>query len=254
MASAGPVKSKDAKTAKTKKSEDDKSSKILVKIDEDFDSMDQQMKRMAKHLRKLRKEGEYDRAQFYEGKFASFMNDFNTLLKEFNRNSDEVEVLSGDRMLEKYKASVSKSWKHKPEKEDAVKPMGEDEAKKKMETFAQRREELAAKRQAQLALKGVERLAIEAKPKAKVEAEPGAPSRRSSEEGSSSSEDDDEMIERVIVKNDPNPGKLDSKKIKEKFAAAKAAKGPKVDIDDMNLGDLDDVKKYQADLLDSDSD
>lgn len=256
-AAAAPKKTKKTKKAKPKAADDDGDKQIAI-LEHDFETMEEQMKRMADQIRRLRKEGEFDKSQFYEGKFAGFMNDFNTLLKEFNRSSDEVEVLSGERTLEKYKASVAKSWKHKPEKEGNVKPVTTEEVMKKMSSFEQRREELAAKRQVQLALKGAERLAIAAKPR-ESDDEP-------EEEGESSSEEDEEIIERVVVKNDPNTGKHESKAIREKFEAAKklrdaqlaqsqAAKPKtKPKIEDMDLKDLDDVNKYHNDLLNSDSD
>ncbi len=268
-AAVEPKKSKKSKSKTKKTDDDDDEQKQVAVLEQEFETMEQQMKRMAEHIRKLRKEGEFDKSQFYEGKFAGFMNDFNTLLKEFNRSSDEVEVLSGDRMLEKYKASVAKSWKHKPEKEGNVKPVTTEEVMKKMSSYEQRREELAAKRQVQLAIKGAERLAIEAKPKTKAPRDSDDESEE--EQGESSSEEDEEIIERVVVKNDPNPGKGESKAIREKFEAAKKAreeqmraaaaarpkpstKTTKPKIEDMDLKDLDDVNQYHNDLLNSDSD
>lgn len=261
MSAAGAV----AKVKKPKKVKAGDDGKEIAVLEHDFETMEQQMKRMADQIRKLRKEGEFDKSQFYEGKFAGFMSDFNTLLKEFNRSSDEVEVVSGDRMLEKYKASVAKSWKHKPEKEGNVKPVTTEEVMKKMGSFEQRREELAAKRQVQLALKGAERLAIAAKPR-ESESEP----EEAEAEGESSSEEDEEIIERVVVKNDPNTGKHESKAIRAKFEAAKklrdtqlaqaksskpkTSKSTKPTIEEMDLKDLDDVNQYHNDLLNSDSD
>jgi hypothetical protein len=226
------------------------------------------MKRMAAHIRKLRKEGEFDKSQFYEGKFSNFMNDFNTLLKEFNRSSDEVETLTGDRMLEKYKASVAKSWGGKHEKDDNIKPLTTEEVTKKMSGYEQRREELAAKRQTQLALKAAERLAIEAPQKQRGEGQ-AASAPTPAEEEAGSEEEDEDIIERVIVKNDPNTGKHESKIIRDRFEAAKKIrdaarakatqqpakpKSTRPKIEDMDLKDLDDINKYHNQTLDSGDD
>jgi hypothetical protein len=139
-----------------------------------------------------------------------------------------------------------------------------------MSSFEQRREELAAKRQTQLAIKAAERLAIEA-PRTQ---EPSGGQAAGAVEEASSEEDDDDIIERVVVKNDPNTGKHESKAIRDRFEAAKkirdearakvkaeSAKSTKParpttrpKIEDMDLQDLDDINKYHNQTLESDSD
>ena len=94
------------------------------------------------------KEQGYDRGQ-YAPQFESMMGNFAKLLREFSRTEYEYEgPYSSEQTLERYRNSVSKSWKHKPEKaENADVPITEEEIKEAMRKRMESMENLQARRQ-----------------------------------------------------------------------------------------------------------
>lgn len=181
---------------------------LSTKIDKDFDSLEGALAKLAKHLREAGGSGEFDKAQFIRDRTGKFFADFNTILKEYNKSSEDPEGIPGDRLLEKYKAGVTKSWKHQPEKPDAVKPITKEELDRGTSDFAARSAAIAARRDAerQRTIEGPTRLAITAGSDVPVTID------------ESSEEDDIEILDR-IVRGDPNPGKGESDKIKQRFEA-----------------------------------
>jgi hypothetical protein len=145
----------------------------------------------------------------YTPQFQEMMGQFAKLMRDFSRTEYEYEgPYNSDQTLERYKQSVSKSWKHKPEKaENADKPITEEEIRKSMQERADKMEALAAKRQQQALLEG----ATQNRPM--ITGPDGKQRYDFHADAESSDEDEADLVERVLG-GDPNPGKHDTSKLK----------------------------------------
>ena len=158
------------------------------------------------------KQSGYDSGK-YAPQFQDMMGQFAKLLREFSRTEYEYEgPYNSEQSLERYKASVSGSWKHKPEKDaNANKPITEDEIKKAMQERADKMEALAAKRQQQALLEGKPEKPMITGPDGKTRYDFAA-------DAESSDEEDGDMINRVLS-GDVNPGKHDTNRLKSAHMA-----------------------------------
>ena len=162
----------------------------------------------------------YDKAR-YSQSFQDMMGKFAKLMREYTRTEYEYEgPYTGEQTQERYKASVAKSWKHKPEKsENSDKPITEDEIKRAMQERAEKMEALQARRGQQALLEGARERPMITGPDGKQRYDFVA-------DAESSDEDDDQVINRVIS-GDQNPGKNDTVLLREiqrvKDSSARAA-------------------------------
>lgn len=163
----------------------------------------------------------------YAPQFQDMMGQFAKLMREFSRTEYEYEgPYNSEQSLERYKSSVSKSWKHKPEKSgNSEKPITEDEIKRAMQDRADKMEQLAAKRQQTALLEGT----THSRPM--ITGPDGKQRYDFKADAESSDENEDELIERVLS-GDPNPGKHDTSKLRAqhmtrlKLEAAPASRRP----------------------------
>lgn len=158
----------------------------------------------------------------YAPQFQEMMGQFAKLMREFSRTEYEYEgPYNSDQTLERYRGSVSKSWKHKPEKaENADKPITEDEIKRAMQDRADKMEQLAAKRQQQALLEGTSH----ARPM--ITGPDGKQRYDFHADAESSDEEESELVDRVLG-GDPNPGKHDTAKLKaQQLARLKSEAAP----------------------------
>jgi hypothetical protein len=149
----------------------------------------------------------FDRSKYGQN-FQDMMGKFAKLMKEYTRTEYEYEgPYSSEQTQERYKASVAKSWKHKPEKpENADKPVTEAEIRAAHAEYMKKKEELQAKRTNQALLEGVKEKPMITGPDGKQRYDFIA-------DAESSDEDDDAMITRVI-NGDPNAGKNETNKLR----------------------------------------
>lgn len=197
----------------------------------------------------------------YSGKFQDMMGKFAKLMREYTRTEYEYEgPYNAEQTQERYKSSVAKSWKHKPEKpENADVPITEDEIKRAMQDRADRMEALQAKRTQQALLEGRKEPLMVAGPDGKLRHDLVA-------DAESSDEDDDELINRVIM-GDPNPGKHDTSKLRAahlarlrhesqpaskrlEFNAPQVKTRNKELIDMLKIGGSDQFQEYNLEELD----
>lgn len=150
----------------------------------------------------------------YSPQFQDMMGQFAKLMRDFSRTEYEYEgPYNSEQTLERYKSSVGKSWKHKPEKaENSEKPITEDEIKRAMQERADKMEQLAAKRQNQALLEG----SVGNRPM--ITGPDGKQRYDFTADAESSDEDESELVERVLG-GDPNPGKHDTAKLRAQHMA-----------------------------------
>lgn len=144
----------------------------------------------------------------YSQSFQDMMGKFAKLMREYTRTEYDYEgPYTGEQTQERYKASVAKSWKHKPDDpKNCDVPITDEEIRKSMQDRAEKMEALAAKRAQQALLTG-------GKEKPMITGPDGKKRYDFAADAESSDEDDNDLINRVIG-GDPNPGKLDTIKIK----------------------------------------
>lgn len=144
----------------------------------------------------------------YSPQFQDMMGKFAKMMREYTRTEYEYEgPYTGEQTQERYKSSVAKSWKHKPEKpENADVPITEEEIKNAMNARAEKMEALQMKRSQQAFIEGTRDKPMIAGPDGKLKHDLVA-------DAESSDEDDDHLINRV-VSGDPNSGKSDTAKLR----------------------------------------
>jgi hypothetical protein len=165
----------------------------------------------------------YDKSQ-YTPQFQDMMGKFAKLMKEFTRTEYEYEgPYSAEQTQERYKASVVKSWKHRPERPaNAEAPISEDDVRRAMQDRAEKLELLQAKRAKQ-------RLLLDGnKSKPMITDKKGKQRYDAKADAASSDEDDEQIINRVIH-GDPNPGKNDTARLRA-LRNAKAESNKKDDV------------------------
>lgn len=191
------------------------------------------------------KEQGYDRGQ-YAPQFESMMGNFAKLLREFSRTEYEYEgPYSSDQTLERYRNSVSKSWKHKPEKaENSDVSITEEEIKEAMRKRMESMENLQARRQQQGLLEG--------KPQSRpMITGPDGKSRYDFEADAESSDEEDEEVIRRVLSGDQNPGKNDTAKLKAAHLARLKSESAPISqrLEDLSISqkrDMNIVKQLKA--------
>ncbi len=150
----------------------------------------------------------FDSSQ-YTPQFQDMMGQFAKLMRDFSRTEYEYEgPYNSDQTLDRYKQSVSKSWKHKPEKaENADKPITEDEIKKSLQDRIDKMEALAGKRAQQALLEGT------TQNRPMITGPDGKQRYDFHADAESSDEDEQDLLDRVLG-GDVNPGKHDTAKLK----------------------------------------
>ena len=185
----------------------------------------------------------------YAPQFQEMMGQFAKLMREFSRTEYEYEgPYNSEQTLERYKGSVSKSWKHKPEKagnaDVAITP---EEIKKAMQDRADKMEALAAKRQQSALLEGT------TQNRPMITGPDGKQRYDFHADAESSDEDESELVERVLG-GDPNPGKHDTAKLRAAHLARLKSDSTPVSrrLEDMSLRtalpkrDMDLVNKLKS--------
>ena len=185
----------------------------------------------------------------YAPQFQEMMGQFAKLMREFSRTEYEYEgPYNSEQTLERYKGSVSKSWKHKPEKaENADVAITPEEIKKAMQERADKMEALAAKRQQTALLEGT------TQNRPMITGPDGKQRYDFHADAESSDEDESELVERVLG-GDPNPGKHDTAKLKAAHLARLKSESAPVSrrLEDLSLKsappkrDMDLVNKLKS--------
>ena len=142
--------------------------------------------------------------QKYSAKVEDMMGKFAKLMRQFSRTEYEYEgPYTSKQLSERYKTSVVKSWKHKPEKAaNADSPLTDEEIQRGVRERAEKMEELQARRKETALLEGAKERPMIMGPDGKMKYDFNA-------DAESSDEDDDELIKRVMS-GDPNPRKNDT--------------------------------------------
>jgi hypothetical protein len=190
------------------KSEDDQS---VILFERALSKVEKNMNALALLMEHFERSG-FDKTK-YSQSFQDMMGKFAKLMKEYTRTEYEYEgPYNADQTQERYKASVAKSWKHKPDKaENCDVPITEAEIKAAHDEYMQKKEAMQAKRVQQALLEGTKERPMITGPDGKQRYDFVA-------DAESSDEDDDTMIRRVIG-GDPNPGKNDTNKLREAHMA-----------------------------------
>lgn len=178
----------------------------VVLFEKTLSTIEKNMSALSLLMEHLESSG-YDKTN-YSSKFQDMMGKFAKLMREYTRTEYEYEgPYSAEQTQERYKASVSKSWKHKPERpENADVPITEDEIKKAMQERTEKMEALQAKRAQQALIEGAKEKPMIMGPDGKLKYDASA-------DAESSDEDDDALVSRML-KGDVNPGKNDTLKLK----------------------------------------
>lgn len=169
--------------------------KTLSKIENDMNSLAILMEHFEKH--------KYN-GQKYSAKVEDMMGKFAKLMRQFSRTEYEYEgPYSSKQFAERYKTSVAKSWKHKPEKaSNSEAPLTEEEILQGVRDRAQKMEELQARRKETALLEGNKERPMITGPDGKTRYDFAA-------DAESSDEDDADLITRVMS-GDPNPRRNDT--------------------------------------------
>jgi hypothetical protein len=191
---------------RSSRSQDASSQQAVMLFERAMSKVEKNMGALALLMEHFERSG-FDKTK-YSAQFQDMMGKFAKLMKEYTRTEYEYEgPYNAEQTQERYKASVTKSWKHKPERpENAEVPITEDEIKRAMQERAEKLESLQAKRAQQALLEGVKEKPMIMGPDGKLRYDAIA-------DAESSDEDDDQLINRVIT-GDPNPGKHDTAKLK----------------------------------------
>lgn len=179
----------------------------------------------------------------YTPQFQDMMGQFAKIMRDFSRTEYEYEgPYNSEQTLERYKSSVGKSWKHKPEKsENSNKPITEDEIKRAMQDRADKMEQLAARRQQQALLEG----STQSRPM--ITGPDGKQRYDFKADAESSDEDESELVERVLG-GDPNPGKHDTSKLRaQHMARLKSEAAPAINrLENKPQRDMDLVNRLKS--------
>ena len=180
-----------------------KDDKAVILFERALQKVEKNMGALALLMEHFDKSG-FDKSK-YTPQFQDMMGKFAKLMREYTRTEYEYEgPYSAEQTQDRYKASVAKSWKHKPGKEQS--PLTEEEIRKGARDIAERKEALAANRARQALLEGTKARPMITGPDGKQRYDFAA-------DAESSDEDEADLINRVIG-GDPNPGKHDSAKLR----------------------------------------